>query len=290
MVDARLLLAMKVVLWIVAIVIFLSLLNFFLSVRPLKFKTGLPPDKLGLKYENVSFTTEDGLEIKGWYLPAEVKTNKTIIVTHGYPFDKQNVLAPMSFLQKKFNMLLFDFRYFGESEGAYTSVGYHEQKDFLAAVKWLKAEKKTKEIGTFGFSLGAATSLMANSPDVKAIVADSSYATLDRMVERTYFFLPGPTKAPLVWLSKAYAKFFLGWDTGDVRPLDEIPKIKAQILFIHGEDDFQIPPENSQLLYDSSNKSRTELWMVSGAGHGRALSIYRREYEKRVIEFFEKNL
>jgi len=131
---------------------------------------------------------------------------------------------------------------------------------------------------------------MSNSPEVKAIIADSSYASIDKMIERTYFFLPGFTKAPFVWLTKLYSGIFLGLKTADLSPVNEISKAKAQILLIHGDKDSQIYFENSQLLYEASNKSKTEFWIVPGADHGQAYSLNPRVYENRVFDFFDKYL
>ncbi len=279
----------KIFLVISVIIIAISLLNFYLAVHPTRFKTGITPDKVNLKYENISFKTSDNILIKGWFIHSKNKTDKTIIVCHGYPFDKNNILQGVYFLAERFNLLLFDFRYFGESQGKYTTLGFKEKKDFLAAVDYLKSRNIAK-IGALGFSLGAATIIMANSEDVKAIVADSSYANIDKMVERTYFIFPGFTKLPFVFLTKLYAGIFLGMETKDIAPVNDIPEIKVPVLLIHGEKDSQIPVENSKILYEASNKNKTELWIVPEADHGYAHYLYPEIYEQKLFEVFEKNL
>lgn len=279
----------KIFLVIIAIIIVISLLNFYMAVHPTRFKTGITPDKVNLKYENINFKTSDNIKIKGWFIQAKTKSDKTIIVCHGYPFDKNNIFGATYFLAEKFNLLYFDFRYFGESQGKYTTIGYKEKEDFLAAVNFLKQKNLTK-IGALGFSLGAAAIIAANSKDVKAIVADSSYATLDKMIERTYFIFPGFTKKPFVFLTKLYTKIFLGIDTKDIAPVNDISKIKVPVLLIHGEKDSQIPVENSKILYEASNKDKTELWIVPKADHGYAHYLYPEIYEQKLFEFFENNL
>lgn len=263
----------------------LSLINFYVSIHPPRYITPLNPGNFDINYENVSFTTSDGVLIKGWFIPNN-NTDKIIIITHGYPFDKGNIMQATYFLADHFNLLYFDFRYFGESQGSYTTVGYHEKKDFLAAVDYLKRRNITN-IGALGFSLGAATIIMANSPDVKAIVADSSYADIDGMIKRNYAIFPLFTKMPFVWLTKLYAYLFLKIKISEMSPLKEISKIKIPILLIHAKQDSQIPLENSKLLYEASNKNTTELWLLEG-GHG--TSIAYPGYEKKIINFFEKNL
>ena len=276
---------LNIVLIILAGIFLLSLLNFYISIRPPKYIIPLNPANFNLRYENISFGTSDDILIKGWFIPNN-NTNKTIIITHGYPFDKGNIMQATYFLANHFNLLYFDFRYFGESQGKYTSIGYHEKKDFLAAIEYLKNRNLT-DIGAYGFSLGAATILIANSPDINAIVADSSFSEIDRMIKRNYFIFPSFTKMPFVWLTKLYAYIFLGIKTSEISPLNEITKINVPILLIHAKQDSQIPVENSEILYKASNKSITELWLLDGE-HG--TTIADAEYKKKIIDFFKKNL
>ena len=258
---------------------------FYISVRPRRFVSGISPANFGLKYEEVNFKTNDGITLKGWFIPKEGKKT-TIIVCHGYPFDKGNILPSSLFLHKEYNLFLFDFRAMGESEGRYTTVGYHEKKDLLTAIDYLKS-RGIEEIGALGFSLGGAVILMTNSPDIKAIVSDSSYATLDLMIHslfRHYHFL----RYPFVFTVKLLSRMVLKFDTSSVSPVDTIKKVETPILLIHGESDSQIPVKNAYLLHEAAPKS--EFWIVPGADHGEAQALGPIEYERRVLEFFEKNL
>ncbi|MEK6876218.1 MAG: alpha/beta hydrolase, partial [Nanoarchaeota archaeon] len=108
-----------------AFIILFSFLTFIMSIKPGKWPIEFTPESFDLKYENVTLKTEDGLNLKGWFIPIN-KSSNTIIVMHGYPTNKADVLPFSMFLLKKFNVLLFDFRSFGESEGSYTTVGYKE--------------------------------------------------------------------------------------------------------------------------------------------------------------------
>jgi len=258
---------------------------FYISVCPRRFISGINPSLFGLKYEKVNFKTEDGITLKGWFIPKEGKKT-TIIVCHGYPFDKGNILPSSLFLRREYNLFLFDFRAMGESEGRYTTVGYHEKKDLLAAVDYLKS-REIEKIGALGFSLGGAVIIMAHSPDIKAIVSDSSYATLDLMIHslfRHYHFL----RYPFVFTVKSLSRLVLKFDTSSVSPVATIKQVKTPLLLIHGERDSQIPVKNAYLLHGAAPKS--ELWIVPGADHGEAQALEPMKYEKKVLEFFKKNL
>jgi fermentation-respiration switch protein FrsA (DUF1100 family) len=271
--------------WIILFIIIISLYGLLMSIFPRRYVTDVKPSNLGLKYEEVTLKTADNIKLSGWFIPNN-KSKDAIIVCHGYPFDKGNVLSYASFLHENYNLLFFDFRAMGESEGKYTTAGYKEVEDVKSAVEYLKS-KGMRNIGALGFSLGGATILMTKSDDIKAIVADSSYANLDLMINalyRQFFFL----KYPFVAATKLFAKLILRIDTSNVSPEKAIKEINAPILLIHGGKDSQIPVENSYLLKKANPKA--ELWIIEGADHGEAHYVKEKEYEKKVVSFFNKHL
>jgi len=258
---------------------------FFISIHPRKIVTSLMPSDLGLKYEEVNFKSSDGVMLSGWLIPNK-NTKKTIIVMHGYPADKANLLGIAKFLSKEFNVFLFDFRSFGKSEGKCTTAGCLEKNDLIGAINFLEKESM-KKIGIYGFSLGGAVALMANHNNVKAIVADSAYARLSNIVKQMYgiFFI---LKYPLHYLTKLYGILFLKINIDDASPVENMKNLKIPILLIHAQKDSQIPVGEAYLLHDANKKA--ELWIVENAEHGMAHSINPVRYEKRVLEFFRENL
>lgn len=277
-----LLIALVVVLFI----LILSLFNFYISIKPGKWPMEFTPESFNLKYENITFKSTDGLSLKGWFIHGN-KTNKTIIVMHGYPTNKADVLPFSMFLLKKYNVFLFDFRSFGESEGSYTTAGYKEVNDLNGAVEYLVARKDAKNIGALGFSLGASVAIMSKNIKIKAIIADSAYSNLNNMIEsmyRNFYFF----KHPFVYLTRFYSKIFLNIDPKDVSPANDIKKMNKPVLIIHGKKDSQIPVNEAYNLYNANKKN--EIWVVENAGHGEIYALNKGEYEKTVFGFFDKNL
>ena len=279
-------LLLKILIFIASWLIIFSLIVFFISIRPKKIITKLNPSDLKLKYEEINFKSTDGIKLNGWFIPNK-KAKATIIVMHGYPADKANLLGTAQFLSKDFNVFLFDFRSFGKSEGKFTTIGCLEKNDLLGAIKYLETEKKITKIGLYGFSLGGAIALMANHKNIKAIASDSSYAKLTNLIEKMYgiFFI---FKYPLIFLTKFYGILFLGINIDKVNPVDNIKNIKAPILLIHAEKDSQIPVGEAFLLHDANKKS--ELWIVKNAEHGMTQAINPEKYEEKVIGFFKENI
>ena len=275
---------LKYTLFILAFILIISLYSLLISIFPRKHITPIQPSDLNLKYKNITLTTSDNIKLDAWFIPNN-KTKNAIIVGHGYPFDKGNILPIAEFLHRNYSLLLFDFRAMGRSEGRYTTVGYKEVEDVKAAIKYLK--EKNLNIGAMGFSLSAATIIMAKSPEIKAIVADSSYANLNLMIDslyRQFLFL----RYPFTLTTKLLARIILKIDTKKISPQTSIAQLKTPILLIHGEKDSQIHVENSYLLKKANHNA--ELWIVKGADHGQAYSIKKQEYEKKVMDFFNKHL
>ena len=277
---------LKILVFVVLWLILVSLLTFYMSIRPAKMITNLLPSDFSLKYEEVTFKSTDGINLSGWFLPNN-KTKSAIIVMHGYPAEKGDLLGIAIFLSKDFNVFLFDFRYFGKSEGSYTTAGYLEKNDLLGAIEYLQKEKNITKIGLYGFSLGGAVALSANHQNVRAIVTDSTYSKLSSMIERSYRVL-FIFKYPLTYLTKFYGKLFLGIDIGEASPVDSIKNAKVPILLIHAEKDSEIPLKEAYLLKEANPKA--ELWIIKNADHGMSYASNVGKYEEKVIGFFEENL
>lgn len=274
----------KYVFYIIAFIVLFSLLNFWLNTHPPKFRSKETPESYRLEYEDVRFKTKDGLTLAGWLIKGK-KGAPTVIVGHGYPFDKGNILHVVTFLNPDYTLFLFDFRSFGESEGTATTAGVKEQEDFKAAINYLKTRKDVNHtFGAYGFSLSAATFLMAKHPDVKAIVADSSYASIHDIINALYWYF-GPLKHPFVWTTELLGKIFYGIDAQKYQARVTVPT-----LLIHGSADSQIPVSNTQKIYDSADKELAELWIIKGADHGQSYATNPKEYKARIKAFFKKNL
>ncbi len=279
-------LLIKILIFILLFLIFLSLFAFFMAIRPIKIITKLEPSDFELMAEEVSFKSTDGIRLSGWLIPNN-RTKSAIIVMHGYPADKANLLGIAEFLAKDFNVFLFDFRSFGKSEGSFTTAGYLEKNDLLGAIEYLEKEKNITKIGLYGFSLGGAVALTTNNENVKAIVSDSAYAKLSHMAERMYHIF-SILKYPLAYLTKLYGIVFLRINIDNANPVDNIKNLKIPILIIHAEKDTQIPVSEAYLLHDANKK--TEIWIVENAEHGMTHSINPAKYEEKVLEFFKKHL
>ena len=277
-------LIIRILIYVVGFILLFSILQFFLSIHPPRYYDKDTPKNYEIEYENISFLTSDKIKIKGWLLRSK-KPAGTVIVGHGYPFDKGNILPVTLFLYPDYNLLFYDHRYFGESSGKITTVGVHEVEDVRAAVKFVRKKiSKEEQIALYGFSLSASAMLMSNV-NVKAIIADSPYASLEIMVQHVYRMF-GPLKYPFVKTTELLTNLFFGVSPQEVSPALAVKNSKIPILLIHGDRDSQIPVENSYIIKEA-NKNIT-FWVVKGSDHGQAFSMP--EYKRKVKSFLQKNM
>ena len=276
----------RIVLVLFGFLFLISIWGFYISIRPPKITSSITPRAFNMQYENVSFKTADGITLRGWHVPSAKETDKTLILLHGYPADKGDILPALAFLQKDFNLLLFDFRYLGDSEGSYSTAGAKEVEDLLAAIRFLKT-RAIREVGLWGFSMGGAVALMAieRAPEIKAVVAESSYESLSEMALQ--FFRVPLINYPIAYLIGLWAKLFLGIDLRDVSPAESIRSSAIPILITHSSADAVIPFSHAKSLQQALvNNPRAEFWFSEDFAHGQLHS----DYQKRLETFFRTNL
>jgi dipeptidyl aminopeptidase/acylaminoacyl peptidase len=277
---------LRIVLIISAFLILASIGLFYISIRPPKIVSSITPRELNMPHEQVSFATADGLTLRGWFIPSAKKAAKTVILLHGYPADKGNILPALAFLHTDFNLLLFDFRYLGESDGHYSSAGAKEVEDLLAAIRFLK-HRGIKEVGVWGFSMGGAVGLMAidKAPEIKAVVSDSSFASLADMALQ--LFRVPLLNYPMAYLIGFWANLFLGIDLKDVSPAENIRNTTLPILITHSSTDAVVPFSQAKTLQQALvSNSRAEFWFNEEFAHGQMGP----DYQSRIRNFFQKNL
>jgi dipeptidyl aminopeptidase/acylaminoacyl peptidase len=267
--------------------LFASLWGFYISVKPPKIVSSITPKDLGLRYEEVSFLTQDKVTLRGWLVRHPNAAGvKTVVALHGYPADKGNILPVIAFLSERYNLLLFDFRYLGASEGRYSTIGANETRDLESAIDFLKS-RGVREIGVWGFSMGAAVALMAapNIPEIKAVVSESSYAQLDLMAPLLFQF--PLLRHPLAWLTGLWARLFLGINLKKVSPKDSAKNLKIPVLIVHSKRDNLIPFDHAKLLQEALKGNRkAEFWFHENFLHGQLAA----DYHKRIGDFFAANL
>ncbi len=249
------------------------------------------PWELQVPYETVSFRADDGVTIRGWWMPRADST-AVVVGCSGHRGAKHELLGIGSCLWRAGNnLLLFDFRGRGESDLAACSLAYHELVDLRAAVEWTCGRVPNARLGIVGYSMGAAVSILgaAREPRIAAVVADSPFATM-RDVIRHGFRRRGLPAWGLVDLAAAVNRLQYGYAYHAVQPIEMVAAIAPRpLLLIHGDRDSVIPVEHSMELYAAAGEPK-ELWIVPDAEHCGGYFVDRQHYTERVVAFFRQAL
>jgi uncharacterized protein len=255
------------------------------------------PEQFGLRYEKAVFAAKDGVALKGWFLPSPSGDKRTILMCHGWGDNKGELLKMTYFLNENagFNLLYFDFRSHGESDGEFTTIGGLETQDFDAAVVWLRENKPdlADRIGVFGLSMGAAVTVasLPSHPDLRCAVVESPFSDYRGVVERYSWNHLRVPRIPLI----AIAMWILRRRVGDRRvddfnPVEAAPRIAPRPLFvIGGENDDLMPESDVRRVFDAAREPK-QLWIVPGARHAKCREAAGVEYDTRVAGFFDRSL
>jgi dipeptidyl aminopeptidase/acylaminoacyl peptidase len=259
--------------------------------RPFEPFEGHPatPGDLGLTYEDVRFTTEDGVTLSGWLVPAARETRTAVILMHGFSWNRLGELAAfVPWLATQHNVLQFDFRGHGTSGDADITLGTAEQRDVAAAVRFCEG-RGLGPLALMGVSMGAAVAIMA-APDlpVAAVVADAAYADLSHPIGNRMRELHYPMASLGSRLIVAAASVRSGMRLRS--PIDRVGHIAPRgLLLIGPQADRLITHDQTLRLFEAANEPK-ELYAVPEAGHGEAHAVAGQEYERRVLDFLARHL
>ena len=243
------------------------------------------PAALGAPYEQVTLTTRDGLDLAAWYVPS---SNGAAVIS--YPTRSGKVPQARMLVRHGYGVLLLDARGYDGSQGDPNVFGWDDAKDIDAAVAWLghRPDVRGGRIGGIGFSVGGEMMLQAAASNtrLRAVVSEGAgFRSVREDVQRGprgWFTLPQAAvqTAALAVLS----------GTAPPPPLNElVPRIAPRhVYFIyagHGAGGEEFNPD----LYQAAGTPKA-LWQIPEASHTGGFEARPREYEQRVVGFFNRAL
>lgn len=264
------------------------------QTHPSKVPLTDSPALHGLAFSAISFASPlDGMTLRGWYLPAPRPTGRTIVIAPGISDNRQVSgitlsLAP-ALLDAGFDVLAFDFRAEGESDGDTQSFGVREQEDVLGAVAFAR-NRGARHVAVIGYSMGAASAILAavRSPDIEAVVADLAFADLRTTIERRMQSIGFPQF--LASYGRILFGVLSGTDPAAAVPMDVVASVAPRpMLFIAGTGDTFVPATDGEALAVRGGPS-ADFWLVPGAAHVGSFAVDPAQYIARVVAFFEASL
>ncbi|MCK4761285.1 MAG: alpha/beta hydrolase [Candidatus Aminicenantes bacterium] len=233
----------------------------------------MTPGTIGFRYEDVSYTTGDGVKISAWYIPAEKKEAKIVILfCHGNAGNISHRLDTIAiFRQLGLNTFLFDYRGYGRSAGKPSEKGTY--LDVAGAWDYLTEEKGIApgNIILAGRSLGGAVAAwMAVKEKPRALIVESTFTSIPDAGAKLYPFLP----------VRLLSRF--SYDTRE-----NIKKVKCPVLVVHSPDDELIPYAFGREIFEAANEPKR--FLVLSGSHNEGFMVSRESYVSGLREFLGLN-
>jgi len=240
---------------------------------------------LGAPYETVAFEASEGLTLKGWFVPS--KNGATVIV---YPGKKGTQEHTRMLVRHGYGVLVFDRRGEGESEGDPNALGWGFDRDLKGALRYLRGRTDVDgpRIGGLGLSVGGEALLQtaAETKELKAVVSDGAGSRSVREDVVHMRFAKSPQIVFSAVMTTGTALFSNQLPPPSLKRL--APRIApTPVLFIYamngagGED-------NNPDYYRAAGEPK-QLWKID-TSHTHGLAARPKEYERRVVGFFDTSL
>ena len=246
----------------------------------------VPAAELRTGYEDVSFTTKDGLELEGWYVPSQ---NRAAVIA--VPGRKGSQRPARMLARHGYGVLLFDRRGEGDSEGEPNAWGWDGVKDIEAAIAFLsdRPDVDPRRIGGIGLSVGGELLLetAVQTPALRAVVSEG--AGIRSVREQMH------TSGAGKWLALPFQALMTAGTAvfSNHSPPPDLADLVGQIaprpvFLIHAEKS-QGGEELNSAYYDAAEQPKA-VWKVPGSTHTGGIEARPEEYERRVVGFFDRAL
>lgn len=243
--------------------------------------------------EQVSITSVDGLQLKGYLIRAK-NPKRTVLCVHGFRGNGINDFGAICsfYYEQDCNLLIIDQRAHGASEGKYITFGIKERYDIVQWITFLN-DKLGNELPIIldGVSMGAATVLMVSGlelpSNVRGIIADCGYTSprdIYKHVAKEYYHLPA---FPLISIFGLMCRVVAGFNIAETSTKKALAKNTRPVLFVHGESDRFVPSYMSRENYEVCKADRY-IETVPGAGHGQSYLVQTEHCQEKIKEFFER--
>ncbi len=231
------------------------------------------PASVDLAYRNVDFTSDDGLALHGWLLPADSEL-PLVLFFHGNGGNISHRLPHLADLRAMgFPVFVFDYRGYGKSAGRPRSEE-DLYRDGRAALAWLERNgRNPAQILYYGRSLGAAVALrlaLENPP--AGVVLEAAFTTLHEIAARI---------DPLNYYLFGFWSLGKSFDN-----LARVERLAVPLLVIHGRDDQIVPVAMGRTVYARAPSPKAYL-EIAGAGHADTREAGGELYRRAWLELAE---
>ena len=221
----------------------------------IKDQSGLEPTEI----EKVKITTDDNIDLIGWFYNKDIKKFKTVLFFHGKAGSLENRTYKLNHLKNlNVNYLIIAWRGFSGNKGKPSEKGLYN--DAKSAIKWLKKKGiDENNIILYGESLGTAVAVeVAQNRNYAGIILESPFTSMVEMGKKYYPIFP--------------VRFLL---KDKFESYKKISNVFSPILIMHGEVDKIVPYKMGKKIYELANEPKF---------------FYSQEYGDHMLEYDEKLL
>jgi fermentation-respiration switch protein FrsA (DUF1100 family) len=230
----------------------------------------ITPELVGLSYEDIFFSTNDGIYLHGWFIPSD-PSRGVILFCHGNAGNISHRMDTIKiFNDLDLSVFIFDYRGYGKSQGRTSESGTYIDAD--AAWIYLTESRNVEpgNIIVFGRSLGGAVATdLASKRPVGGAIVESSFTSIDDLGSEIYPFLP----------VRLLSRF-------KYNTLEKIKKVECPKLIIHSRDDEMISFKHGRRLFESAGEPK-EMLEISGS-HNEGFLINSEIYKSKIDSFLNR--
>ena len=299
------------------------MITHFLMKKVVKMIANVPrtpilrrPDEYGLEYEDISFTSADGIVLEGWYMPAKKPSHKIVICNHFSPGNRYGYAGhikpwknaggfEVNFLPKYkalveagYNVLAYDLRNHGFSAPAQNG-GYNpelfEYKDVIGSIQYVKSRNDTKDmdIHLHSMCLGGNATLVAmrKAPDafenIKSMVLIQPISG-DALVRKLCKNMRMGKKGELAF--EKYYRELWGYKISDSSPILDAPYVKIPTLVVQVRNDaFTYAEEDVQAIYDGIATKEKKIFWIEGTTQRFRGYTYFSDNPKLMLDWYDQH-
>ena len=223
--------------------------------------------------EEVWFRNTEGQRLYGWFFHSEAQpAAATVVYAHGNGGNLSYCdWVGESLSARGFDVLLFDYRGYGRSEGEAAGEGglYADAEaayDFLTKERGVPAGR----VVLYGQSLGTAVVAdVAARRECGALVLESGFSSAGDMAGEIMPWLP---------------RFVRSLTKNKLDTVSKLPHVRCPVLVVHGDRDELIPASQGRRLFEVAPEPK-RLIIIEGAGHNDLSNVGGEKYIDTLAEF-----
>ncbi|GAB4010765.1 MAG: alpha/beta hydrolase [Bdellovibrio sp.] len=244
------------------------------------------PTQYKLNYKTLTFNSKDGTPLSAWLIEATTKKKKGLVLQfHGNAQNMSSHWVSVGWLaQHGYDVLAFDYREYGISEGDADPKGVYE--DSLAAFDFGYEKFKETKGETFiviGQSLGGAIAMRAlrdfsKRDEVDLLMLDSTFDSYQDIAFR---------KLKKFWFTFIFSPLAYVLVSDKYSPYDDVPTFKMPVLVVYGDQDFVVESYFGKRIAERLTTEKKFVWEIPEGKHTDVFFRENRRYQQEFLDLLK---